>query len=429
MNIFNITEKTQIDEAVEEYECHSYEPITGTNLNNPGELRINIETQDLFTHPRESYLVFDGKLVKAADDPEYTNADAISLTNNGLMHLFSKIKYQLSGQEIESVFHLGQATTMLGLLKYPGDDFQKSVGLNQLWFKDTGATAHLQNNTGFGARQQYIIQKPDPNGTLSFRVPLKHIFWFCDDYDKVVYGFKHQLTLVRKGDNDAIFRNNAADAGKVVLTKLSWYVPHVLPALEQKLVLYKTIESKACLPVGYRMIQCDSIPVPQVRTFNWRLSDKSSPEKPRWIIAAFQTDKSGNQEHNPSIFDHCNLTNMFVMLNSRRYPEIDYDGNNFTQQKFARVYGDAVAFRTKYYGLEELVSSPNIHPSDLKGLFPMFVFDVTKQSETLKNSVTDIQIKAQFSENVAANIEAVAVAISDKSLIFQSDGQKMRVEY
>ena len=43
--------------------------------------------------------------------------------------------------------------------------------------------------------------------------------------------------------------------------------------------------------------------------------------------------------------------------------------------------------------------------------------------------MTDIQIKAQFSENVAANTEAFAVVISDKSLIFQSDGQKMRVEY
>jgi len=59
----------------------------------------------------------------------------------------------------------------------------------------------------------------------------------------------------------------------------------------------------------------------------------------------------------------------------------------------------------------------------------MFVFDVTKQSEKLKNSMTDIQIKAQFSENVAANTEAFAVVISDKSLIFQSDGKKMRVEY
>jgi len=95
---------------------------------------------------------------------------------------------------------------MHGLLKFP-DDFQKSTGLNQLWFKDTGASAHLENNKGFGVRQQYIIQKPDPNGTFSFRVPLKHIFGFCNDYEKVVYGFKHQLTLVRKGDNDAIFKN------------------------------------------------------------------------------------------------------------------------------------------------------------------------------------------------------------------------------
>jgi len=54
---------------------------------------------------------------------------------------------------------------------------------------------------------------------------------------------------------------------------------------------------------------------------------------------------------------------------------------------------------------------------------------VTKQSEKLKNSVTDIQIKAQFSANVAANPEAFAVVISNKSLIFQRDGQKMRVEY
>ena len=59
----------------------------------------------------------------------------------------------------------------------------------------------------------------------------------------------------------------------------------------------------------------------------------------------------------------------------------------------------------------------------------MFVFDVSKQSKKLKNSVTDIQIKSQFSANVAANTEAFAIVISDKSLIFKSDRHKMRVEY
>jgi len=80
---------------------------------------------------------------------------------------------------------------------------------------------------------------------------LKHIFGFCDDYDKAIYGFKHQLTLWRDTDHDAILRDNQADAGKCVLTELSWYVPYDLPAREQKLSIYKLIESKSSISVGY----------------------------------------------------------------------------------------------------------------------------------------------------------------------------------
>ena len=85
------------------------------------------------------------------------------------MHLFSNIKYQLSGQEFESLYYPGQATTMLGLLKYL-DDFQKSQGLNQLWYKDMDAAAHLTYNNGFKVRHGYIIMKPNPKGTFSFRI-------------------------------------------------------------------------------------------------------------------------------------------------------------------------------------------------------------------------------------------------------------------
>ena len=52
----------------------------------------------------------------------------------------------MSNQEIEIVSHLGQATTMLLMLKYP-DDFTQ--GLNQLWYKDTATTAVLGDNTGY----------------------------------------------------------------------------------------------------------------------------------------------------------------------------------------------------------------------------------------------------------------------------------------
>ena len=123
----------------------------------------------------------------------------------------------------------GQAATMLGLLKYP-DDFAKSKGLNQLRYKDTLKTADLVNNAGFKIRHDYIINNSNPKGSFSFKIPLKHIFGFCEDYDKVVYGFKHALTLTGNEDNDAIFRVNGLDSGKITLSKISWFMPHVTPA-------------------------------------------------------------------------------------------------------------------------------------------------------------------------------------------------------
>ena len=72
-----------------------------------------------------------------------------------------------------------------------------------------------------------------------------------------MYGLKHNLTLVRKRDDDAIFRGAAAGAGKVSLDKISWFMPHVIPADAEKFSIYKSIESKVKVPVAYRTRQCD----------------------------------------------------------------------------------------------------------------------------------------------------------------------------
>ena len=55
--ILKLTEKPIIDESIQEYEYHEYEPQARTYLNSAGEIVINIELQDLFSHPSESYLV------------------------------------------------------------------------------------------------------------------------------------------------------------------------------------------------------------------------------------------------------------------------------------------------------------------------------------------------------------------------------------
>ena len=62
--ILKFTVSPIIDESIEEYEYREYEPITGTSLNNGGDVRVSIESQDVFTHPSESSLIFEGRLTK-----------------------------------------------------------------------------------------------------------------------------------------------------------------------------------------------------------------------------------------------------------------------------------------------------------------------------------------------------------------------------
>ena len=435
-SILRITDPILKDDSIDRYEEIAYEEIAGTNLNAPGQdIRITIETQDIFTHPSESYLIVEGQLLKK-DPPNppandlYVLDDPIALTNNGIMYLFKRIRYDLSGQEIENIMNVGQATTMLGLLKYP-DDFSKSKGLNQSWSIDTTNNT-TNDNAGFVLRRLKILGS-DPAGTFSFKIPLKHIFGFCEDYDKIVYGLKHTLTLTRNDNNDAIFRGANAAAGgalvdgKVVLNKISWFMPHVTPADKDKMELYKIIERKEKIPVGYRMIQCDSALISQNSTnFSWRLSVKSSPEVPRFIIVGFQAGKSGNQQQNPSIFDNVDVNNIYVMLNSVRYPTVDYN-IYFGENRFSRVYGDATNFRSKFFNIDELISNPSIDSIEYKDLYPLFLFDVSKQSEKLKYSTTDIQIKIHFRQGLAANTQVYGVIISDRLINFQSDGNKFSV--
>ena len=119
---------------------------------------------------------------------------------------------------------------------------------------------------------------------------MRHIFGFWKDYDKIVYGLKYNVTLVRKTDDDAVFRGAAAGAAKVSLDKISWFMPHGIPAAEM-FFIYKTIESKVEVPVACRTRQCDMLSFPESTRFTWRLSVKTAPEKPRVIIVGVQPIK------------------------------------------------------------------------------------------------------------------------------------------
>jgi hypothetical protein len=240
-NIFDVTDPIVIDNGTQRYEYHGYEPEPGTNLNTTGEITMHVTSQDTIVHPAGSYLLVEGRL-KKADGTAYVANDKITFINNGITLLFDSMKRQLSEKTIEEVNHPGQASTMLGLLKYPRG-FAKAQGLSQLWCEDTLDELTAENQ-GYITRQTYINNRPIVRGSFSVAIPLSHIFGFEDDYDKVVYGFKHSLILKRASDNDAIVRDESVATGKVELSRTQWMMPHVLPSDSEKLPFFKIIEAK-----------------------------------------------------------------------------------------------------------------------------------------------------------------------------------------
>ena len=151
-SILKIDEKFVEADAIKSYQWNEYLPTSGSNLNIPGTITINIESQDEFYHPRKCCLLVEGDLLKGADGGRFDN-EQITLANNGIMHLFSNIKYEIDGQIIENINEPAIASVIMGLAKFPYS-FPNGTGMMQCWCPETSPAA--TGDRAFAKRKDYI---------------------------------------------------------------------------------------------------------------------------------------------------------------------------------------------------------------------------------------------------------------------------------
>ncbi len=229
----NILEQINIDDSIESLQFHDYTPQSQQNLDVSGStIKIDINASDTYINPSKSYVVIKGKLIRSDNNQPYAANVEIALVNNAMMYLFSEIKYTIGDTIMERISDPGQITSMIGYLSQP-DDYSTSAGLKSCWSKDSTNNANSIEfeasalapaagyiptksplyNQGFAARKG-LLMSANPRGSFSFVIPFDHIFGF-GEYNKVIYGVKHSLTLTRKtSDNLAIHRANGVLDGK-----------------------------------------------------------------------------------------------------------------------------------------------------------------------------------------------------------------------
>lgn len=449
--MFTQQSKIIVDNTVERKRDVSFIPQSRADFNrNNGTIEIDIPASDEYYMVSKSFLKVKGRLVRA-NDAAYDAAAQVALINNALMYLFSSIEYSLGGVKIETLDFPGHTTSMLGYLSYP-DDF--SAGLNQCWRKDTGVHASSTEytasplvaagvvipagqftpqrnpnyNEGFAVRRKLLMDNDAP-GEFSFNVPFSHMFGFAE-YDKVLYNLRHTLRFTRASDDMPIHRANGVAAGKILLTDIRWVIPKITPSVEMRARLLESVKSRQEVPISFSGRTGEHTIVTQnVRNYEWMINRAAGIEKPRWIIVGFQTDKTSTQEQNPAVFDHINVTNAFVQLNSEKYPSEDTTVD-FATNDYVDFCDMAEEFKREHYEFNNLIGGTQIDMINYKKLFPLLVFDLRHQSEVIKSNIMSMKLNFKFSANVPAQTSMYVVIISDRVMKLTSDGQKpMIVNY
>jgi hypothetical protein len=117
------------------------------------------------------------------------------------------------------------------------------------------------------------------------------------------------------------------------------------------------------------------------------------------------------------------VVNLSQSINDSNNLEVEYD-LSLTDNKVSRddtVIRDAATFSTKLMGLSEFITDSSIATDECRDLYPLFVFDASKQEE-MKLTRVDFRIEAVFSDNVPAGTQGYALVLSDKIRKFKSDG-------
>jgi hypothetical protein len=317
----------------------------------------------------------------------------------------------------------------------------------------------LRKNTGFIKRKNYVfnplsnVMLDGQAGSFSFRIPLQHLFNFCEHYSKVMYNCKHELQLNRQTDDYAIFKSVfLATKGKVQLNLMRWYMPKITPNDQYRAKLYQQISSGVECDLAFMNKKIDYFnQLNSLNSFSVTLNYAAGIEKPRYIIAAFQTiDKSASvgtdwselQNVNHSIFNgtyvgqlgpsrnsamiDVNYVNVYI--NGDNYQLMDYN-NNFNENRIGRWFNEFKKFRMSY--ANDFNENDMVRYEDFKNLFRLYVFDISKQSEVINNGIANVRLEFNFNSAVPgaadARVDLYCVSFYDRIWKLKSDGTKQYI--
>lgn len=378
-------------------EYRTVSPISELGFNTPNNYIIfKLNEVEAFYNARIQYHI-TGKLTKV-DGTDYPANSTIKLVDNFAAFLFSRIELRKHNVLIDTVENPGITSTIKGLVKY------------------SNSQKHTLSTSGF-------VSEFNGGGKFEALGTLGHLgLGFFDHLKHPMFKGGFEVTFTRSNDNDAIYRWKGSTAGatepeegKITIESFVLRVPIVEYDPNKRISLIDKLTNlsvKDNLIYDYLQWQCiekKGITSP----FKFDITNLfRNVYDPNFIIIGLQNDRLNSQKKDPSKFDSENIKNVSVKTNNHNIYPYEYQNLDITNLKHRILYDMYQNFRRSSFRDENVYLSS----ADFIKDYPLIVIDVSLHPTVIDHVKSDIEVRLDFTNNIAAtsaaNITAYIVVVS-----------------
>lgn len=153
--------------------------------------------------------------------------------------------------------------------------------------------------------------------------------------------------------------------------------------------------------------------LPQSRKHIWTVKSTTQMSKPRFVFVVFQTNKQVVSA-NSATFDHCNIADVNLYLNSEFYPYNNFN-SDFNASNSQELYYNFLQIQSAYYGSDDKNNSSVLTYAQFLQS-PIFTFDCTRSDESFHGGSVDVRLEINAHANIPANTAAYCVIIRDNQI-------------
>jgi len=386
-------------------------PISTSNLNAPNQItNFNINEENSFLRVSKAKFRISGQVLQA-DGTSYPKGSNVMLVDNFPGFLFESISVKKHGKELDRIDNVGRCGLIKGTVSYSANESGPTI------------------NNGFQSRFS-------GGGFFSVTGKLSNLcLGFFKDIVYPVYRGGFEISFLRRSDDDALFRdkNDKTDvvpaAGKIVIEKLLIRIPIVTYSDMNRVKLVNELVSlseRNEYIFSFKSWQCIEESNITGKTLQKDITNMyRNVHNPLFAIIAFQTGRLNNQLTDPVEFSNCNLKNIWLGVDSMRYPE-ELLNLDFKKEEFDTAYDMLMDYKNVYNRVHRDLSLMYITPKQFKDTRPYFVIDMSRQPSQISGSKTSIVLHADFNEDVPANTICYICLVSGTEFFYDLTNNTIR---